>query len=75
MFNPQSPGGKQQVRIDATSAKDVSCDDCEGLFFEPIVVLKKLSALASPTGQEIIIPAQLFRCAGCKHINKEFLQQ
>ena len=75
MFNPNVPGGKQQVRIDASSAKDVECDSCKGLFFEPVVILKRLSALTSPTGEEMLFPAQLFRCTDCKHINKEFLQQ
>jgi len=75
MFNPSGPGGKQQLRIDATSAKDVTCDSCDGLFFEPVVLLKRLSPLASPSGEEMIFPAQLFRCADCKHINKEFINQ
>jgi hypothetical protein len=73
MFNPN--GGKQQLRIDASSAKDVVCDNCGGLFFEPVVILKRLSALTSPTGEEMIFPGQLFRCADCKHINKEFVNQ
>jgi len=72
MFNPQN---KQQIRIDASTAKDVACDSCESLFFEPVVILKRISALASPTGEEILFPVQLFRCTDCKHINKEFLQQ
>ena len=75
MFNPNAPGGKQQVRIDASSAQDVECDKCKGYFFEPVVLIKKLSALVSPTGEEVLIPAQLYRCADCKHINKEFLEQ
>ena len=75
MFNPKGPGGKQQFRIHATSAKDVECDNCGGLFFEPVIVLKRLSALTSPTGEEMIFPGQLFRCTDCKHINKEFINQ
>ena len=39
------------------------------------VLLKRLSALTSPTGEEMLFPAQLFRCTDCKHINKEFLEQ
>jgi len=75
MFNPKGPGGKQQIRIDASSAKDVECDNCSSLFFEPVILLKRLSALTSPTGEEMLFPAQLFRCTDCKHINKEFLEQ
>ena len=36
------------------------------------MMLKKLSALMSPTGQEAIIPVAAFACQSCGHINKEF---
>ena len=35
-------------------------------------MLKKLSALVSPNGQEAIIPVAAFACEACGHINKEF---
>ena len=35
--------------------------------------MRKLSALLSPTGQEAMIPIQVFACAKCGHINKGFL--
>ena len=35
--------------------------------------MRKLSALLSPTGQETMIPIQVFACAKCGHINKGFL--
>ena len=36
------------------------------------MMLKKLSALVSPTGQEALIPVAAFACDSCGHINKEF---
>ena len=33
--------------------------------------LKKLSALVSPTGQEAIIPVQVYSCGNCGHINSK----
>ena len=36
------------------------------------MMLKKLSSLMSPTGQEAIIPVGAFACEKCGHINKEF---
>ena len=35
-------------------------------------MLKKLSPLVSPTGQEAMIPVAAFACEKCSHINKEF---
>ena len=34
--------------------------------------MRKLSALLSPTGQESMIPIQIFACAKCGYVNKGF---
>ena len=36
------------------------------------MMLKKLSSLVSPNGQEAIIPVGVFACESCGHVNKEF---
>ncbi len=66
---------KQTININVKDAQDVKCDECEGKVFIPAFLIKKISALVSPTGQEIMAPVQVFQCCGCKHINKEFLAQ
>tara|TARA_Y100001963_G_C6422221_1_gene283197 strand:+ start:4 stop:255 length:252 start_codon:yes stop_codon:yes gene_type:complete len=58
--------------VDLSHAKDIQCEKCEGKGFKSTLMLKKLSALISPTGQEAIIPIQAFGCDSCGHINKEF---
>ena len=58
--------------IDLTHAKDVECEKCESKGFRQTLMLKKLSALVSPTGQEAIVPVAAFGCDSCGHINKEF---
>ena len=58
--------------IDLTHAKDITCEKCDGLGFRQTMMLKKLSALVSPTGQEAIIPVGVFACDSCGHVNKEF---
>ncbi len=35
-------------------------------------MLHKLSALVSPSGQETIVPAAVFACEKCGHVNAEF---
>ena len=37
------------------------------------MMLKRLSALVSPNGQEAIVPVMAFACDTCGHINDEFL--
>ena len=61
-----------QQSIDISKATSIKCEKCEGKGFKQTMMLKKLSALMSPTGQEAIIPVAAFACDSCGHINKEF---
>lgn len=47
----------------------VACENCDGRIFRTVLVLRKVSALASgmPTGG--LAPIQLFRCDDCDAIN------
>ena len=38
---------------------------CGSKHFQEVFMLKKISALASPTGQVAVIPIQLYSCAVC----------
>ena len=58
--------------IDLSHATDIICEKCEGVGFKQTMMLKKLSPLVSPNGQEAIIPVMAFACDKCGHINKEF---
>jgi len=58
--------------VDLTHAKTIECEKCQCVGFKQTMMLKKLSALVSPTGQEAIIPVGVFACDHCGHVNKEF---
>jgi uncharacterized Zn finger protein len=60
--------------VDLTHAKTLECEKCGCKGFKQTMMLKKLSALVSPTGQEAIIPVGVFACEHCGHINKEFAE-
>ena len=49
----------------------IACEECESDVFQPAFVLRKVSALVSPTGKETIVPMQLFACISCGHVNKD----
>ncbi len=64
-----------QLSIQALkSAKDLACEqeDCGHKYFVPVFFIKQISALMSPTGQEVNAPVQTFACAKCGHVNKTF---
>ena len=69
MNNPQQP----QMNIDFSQTTAETYEHCENETFVQVYQMRKLSALLSPTGQEAMIPIQVFACAKCGHINKGFL--
>ena len=73
MIKGQGPGGATTMdNIDLTHAKTLECEKCGCKAFKQTLMLKKLSALLSPTGQEAIVPVGVFACDHCGHVNKEF---
>ena len=68
-MNNQQP----QMNVDFSQTTVETCESCENDTFTQVFKIRKLSALLSPTGQESMIPIQIFACAKCGHINKGFL--
>jgi len=64
----------QHIKIDLQNAEDVECDECANTYFVPAFLIKKISALMSPTGQEMMAPVQNFQCSKCGHVNEQFLK-
>ena len=69
MNNPN----EQQMNIDFSQTTAEVCEKCENDTFQQVYQMRKLSALLSPTGQESMIPIQVFACTKCGNINKGFL--
>jgi len=58
--------------MDMSKADAMKCEKCENPTFKQTLMLRKLSALVSPSGQETIVPSAVFACEKCGHVNKEF---
>ena len=58
--------------IDLSMAVDVVCESCGSKQFKEVALIKKVSALVSPTGKETLVPVGTFACASCNHLNAEF---
>ena len=71
------PGNKvkpqAQVQVNIKDTETIVCEKCGNDTFIQVYQMRKLSALLSPTGQETMIPIQVFACSKCGHINKGFL--
>ena len=59
------PKPKAQVQVDLKDAETMTCQQCDNKIFIQGYVIKKLSAIISPTGQEVIAPIQVFNCGSC----------
>jgi|TARA_R110000851_G_scaffold221001_1_gene373809 DNA-directed RNA polymerase subunit RPC12/RpoP len=56
---------KQQVQVDLTQADTMACQKCENKIFIQGYIIKKISAILSPTGKEVVAPIQVFNCGSC----------
>ena len=61
--------------VDLSKAKTMECEECKNQTFKQTLMLHKMSALVSPNGQETIVPAAVFACEKCNHVNSEFTQK
>jgi len=70
-----TPGqdGQMQEQIDISKTSAVNCESCGNSTFKQTLLLRKLSALVSPNGQETLVPVQVFACEKCGNVNSEFL--
>ena len=69
-----APGkdGQMQEQIDISKTSAIKCEKCENPTFKQTLLLRKLSALVSPNGQETLVPVQVFACEKCGNVNSEF---
>ena len=69
------PKPKQtQVKVDLSQAETLQCEKCTNYLFITSFVLKKISALMSPNGQEGIVPIQVYSCGNCGHVPSKLLE-
>ena len=64
-MKPMKPLPKQQVQVDLKDADTMKCQKCGNSIFIQGYVIKKISAIVSPTGKEVIAPIQVFNCGNC----------
>lgn len=62
-----------KVNVDISQAEDIVCENCGNYTFNEVMLMKRLSALLSPTGKEAIVPIPTFACNACGFINRRFL--
>lgn len=65
-MNPNQGGrAPQQINIGPEDTTGINCFKCGNEFFIPVYMLRKVSALISPSGREEVIQVPVMACAGC----------
>ena len=57
--------------INYSQTEAMKCEECESEVFQPAVLLRRVSALVSPSGKETVMPVQIFACIKCGHVNED----
>ncbi len=70
----KKPKQAQQVQVSLKDADTIKCKSCNNYLWIQSFVLKKLSALVSPTGQEAMIPVQVYSCGNCGKVAEGMLE-
>jgi len=55
------------------TAQDVTCENCGNYTFQQVALLKRISAIVSPNGKELLVPNPVFACNACGFVNKQFV--
>lgn len=64
------PQGPQITPEMVRNAKTLECS-CGGKIFQNALVIKRVSAILSPTSEELDIPVQVFVCMACDKVLPE----
>ena len=63
-----------QVQVDLRDAETIKCGSCSNYLFITSFILKRLSAIVSPSGQEALIPVQVYSCGNCGQVAEGMLE-
>ena len=75
-MHPRKPIKKPQakVQVDLREADTIKCDDCGNYLFITSFILKRLSAIVSPSGEEALVPVQVYSCGDCGKVPSKLLE-
>lgn len=65
------PPQPQAMNINLSEQPTLKCSSCDGLFFTPSFIVKKISKIITGQSTDQLAPIQLLRCADCGEVLKE----
>jgi len=65
---------EKQVQVDLSQAETMKCEYCGNYLFISSTIIKRISPIISPTGQEAIVPIDVYSCGNCGRVPKTLLK-
>ena len=62
---PMKPIKPPKKEIHFEDTESIKCDDCGNYSFIKSFIIRRISPIVSPTGQEAMIPIEVFSCGNC----------
>ena len=62
---PMKPIKKPPKQLNIEDTESLKCDACGNYSFIKSYFIRRVSPLMSPTGQEALIPIEVFACGNC----------
>ena len=69
----KKPLPQPNVQGDLSKDETIKCEKCGNYSFIQSFFLKRLSPVMSPTGQETLIPVQVYSCGNCGTVSKSMM--
>jgi len=73
-MKPLQKPREQKVQLDLANAETMQCEHCSNYLFISATIIKRLSAIVSPTGEETLIPIDVYSCGNCGRVPKTMLK-
>ena len=59
-------------KINIRECDTVKCENCGGIYFREVLILKRVPALMSGSPEDTNVPFAVTKCDSCGHVNKGF---
>ena len=59
-------------RVNLRECDTVKCENCGGIYFREVILLKRVPALMTGSAEDTNVPFSVTKCDSCGHVNKGF---
>ena len=70
---PMKPIKPPKKEIHFEDTESIKCDECGNATFIQCFFLRRISPIVSPTGQEAMVPIQVYSCGNCGKVPDKFM--